>query len=64
MDRLVTRKDMSDKVLGRIAEALNNLDVIEAWKPSKIVVLNSDVTAKKGGLAYRVNLKIFGMMKQ
>jgi len=62
--RLVTRKDISDKALGIIAEALNNLDVIEAWKPSKIVVLNSDVTAKKGGLAYRVNLKIFGMMNQ
>ena len=62
--RLVTRKDISDKALDRITEALNNLDVIEAWKPSKIVVLNLDVTAKKGGLAYRVNRKISGMMKQ
>ena len=62
--RLVTRKDISDKALGIIAEALNNLDVIEAWKPSKVVVLNLDAIAKKGGLAYRVNRKIFGMMKR
>ena len=64
MNRPVTRNDISDKSLDRITEALNNLDAMEAWKPSKIVVLNSDVTAKKGGLAYRVNRKIFGMMKR
>lgn len=62
--RLVTRKDISDKALGRITEALSNLDVMEAWKPSKIVVLNFNATAKKGGLAYRVNRKIFGMINQ
>ena len=62
--RQVTRQGIPDKALCRIAEALNNLDVIEVWKPSKVVVLNLDVTAKKGGLAYKVNREIFGMMKR
>ena len=62
--RQVTRQGIPDKALCRIAEALNNLDVIEVWKPSKIVVLNLDATAKKGGLAYKVNREIFGMMKR
>ena len=35
--RLVTRKDISDKALGIIAEALNNLDVIEAWNHLKLL---------------------------